>query len=139
MVIGSGCQLLALYSARNFVKSLGVLDIVPLSSLSKAGLFASLPTVSSYGYGAHTRNVYIRTAKQPGGTKMPKGERTSSLTSAQFRRKLHQAGLNQRRFAIWVQMDVGTINRWATDRAPAPHWVRLLLDLLIEQQGRTDR
>lgn len=62
-----------------------------------------------------------------------------SLTPTQFRRKLRQLGLPQRRFAQMVQMDVSTVNRWANGRGVAvPHWVSLLLDLMIATKAHED-
>ena len=57
------------------------------------------------------------------------------LSKAQFRRKLRTAGFSQRGFAKLTQMDVKTVNRWATGVYRVPHWARLLLDLIIERGG----
>ncbi len=48
--------------------------------------------------------------------------------------KLRQLSMTQRGFARWLQMDVVTVNRWATGRVSIPHWADLLLDLMIERQ-----
>jgi DNA-binding transcriptional regulator YiaG len=63
-------------------------------------------------------------------------EKISNLTNREFRRKLRAIGMSQRAFAFYVQMDVITVNRWATGVNPVPHWARLLLDLMIEQKRR---
>ena len=55
------------------------------------------------------------------------------LTKIQFRRRLRALELSQRRFSFMLKMDVSTVNRWATGKQPPPHWVRLLLDLMVER------
>jgi DNA-binding transcriptional regulator YiaG len=57
------------------------------------------------------------------------------LTKLQFRRKLRQANLSQRKFAKLTQTNVRTVNRWAQGVIRVPHWARLLLDLIIERGG----
>jgi DNA-binding transcriptional regulator YiaG len=56
------------------------------------------------------------------------------LTKGQFRAKLRALGISQRSFAQCLQMDVGTVNRWATGKIEIPHWVRVLLDLMRQSR-----
>jgi len=57
------------------------------------------------------------------------------LTHRQLRYRLRLLNLSQRRFAVVLQMDLSTVNRWATGKQSPPHWVRLLLDSWIKEQG----
>lgn len=63
-------------------------------------------------------------------------DKVPNLTPKQFRQKLRALTMTQRSFAAFVQVDIVTVNRWATGRYPVPHWVRLLLDAYIEASSR---
>ena len=66
---------------------------------------------------------------------MPTGSRMLApvpTTPVQLRRALRRLRLSQRQLARRLEVDVGTVNRWATGRSPIPESVRLLLE-----DGRT--
>jgi len=48
------------------------------------------------------------------------------MTARQFRACLKKAEVSQRKFALWLGFDVGTVNRWAKGggkfRAMRPYW-----------------
>lgn len=51
-------------------------------------------------------------------------------------RTLRRLGLSQRRLALRIGVDVGTVNRWATGRSPIPGSVLLLLECWSREQRR---
>jgi DNA-binding transcriptional regulator YiaG len=53
------------------------------------------------------------------------------MTARQFRRCLKEAGVSQRKFALWLGFDVGTVNRWAKGRRDLPRYAAVLADLLV--------
>lgn len=42
------------------------------------------------------------------------------MTKEEFKRALKKLGISQRKFAKEIDMDVGTVNRWATGKAHIP-------------------
>jgi DNA-binding transcriptional regulator YiaG len=52
------------------------------------------------------------------------------MTARQFRMHLKKAGVSQRRFALWLGFDVGTVNRWARGRQEVPRYATVLAELL---------
>ena len=56
----------------------------------------------------------------------------TEMTARKFRMRLKEAGVNQRRFALWLGFDVVTVNRWARSRRPIPRHVEVLADLLVD-------
>ena len=52
------------------------------------------------------------------------------MTARQFRRYLKEAGVSQRRFALWLGFDVGTVNRWSRGRQDVPRYALVLAELL---------
>jgi DNA-binding transcriptional regulator YiaG len=54
------------------------------------------------------------------------------LTARQFKARLKQAGVSQRRFALWLGFDVGTVNRWARGSYPVPQYAAVLVSLLAK-------
>jgi DNA-binding transcriptional regulator YiaG len=54
------------------------------------------------------------------------------MTARQFRRCLKEAGVSQRRFALWLGFDVGTVNRWARGRSDVPRYAAVLAELLLQ-------
>jgi DNA-binding transcriptional regulator YiaG len=60
------------------------------------------------------------------------------MTARKFRMRLKEAGVSQRRFAIWLGVDVGTVNRWARGRSQGeqpqgiPGPAALLANLLVD-------
>jgi DNA-binding transcriptional regulator YiaG len=55
------------------------------------------------------------------------------MTSArQFRTCLKKAGVSQRRFALWLGFDVGTVNRWARGRQDVPRHAAVMAELLAK-------
>ena len=61
-----------------------------------------------------------------------------AATPTQLRRALRRIGLSQRQLAHRLAVDVGTVNRWATGRAPIPESVRLLLECWHREQRRQE-
>jgi DNA-binding transcriptional regulator YiaG len=54
------------------------------------------------------------------------------MTARQFKMRLKEAGISQRKFALWLGFDVGTVNRWARDRRDIPRYAEVLVDLLAD-------
>jgi DNA-binding transcriptional regulator YiaG len=54
------------------------------------------------------------------------------LTARQFQKRLKQAGISQRKFALWLGFDVGTVNRWARGSRPIPQYVAVLVSVLAK-------
>jgi DNA-binding transcriptional regulator YiaG len=54
------------------------------------------------------------------------------MTSRQFRAALKKAGVSQRKFALWLGFDVGTVNRWARGRSDVPRYAAVLAELLAK-------
>jgi DNA-binding transcriptional regulator YiaG len=54
------------------------------------------------------------------------------LTARQFKARLKQAGISQRKFALWLGFDVGTVNRWARGNRPVPQYAAVLVTLLAK-------
>jgi DNA-binding transcriptional regulator YiaG len=54
------------------------------------------------------------------------------LTARQFKARLKQAGVSQRRFALWLGFDVGTVNRWARGSREVPQHVAVIVSLLAK-------
>ena len=52
------------------------------------------------------------------------------MTSRMFRMRLKEAGISQRKFALWLGFDVGTVNRWARGHRDIPRYASVLADLL---------
>jgi len=52
------------------------------------------------------------------------------FSARQFRMRLKEAGISQRKFALWLGFDVGTVNRWARGRADIPQHAAVVADLL---------
>jgi hypothetical protein len=56
----------------------------------------------------------------------------SEMTARMFRMRLKEAGVPQRRFALWLGFDVVSVNRWARGRRPIPRHVEVLANLLVD-------
>ena len=56
-----------------------------------------------------------------------------AVTSPEFRATLKSLGLSQRSLAERCGLDVTTVNRWATGRAPVPKYAAYILSLLAER------
>jgi DNA-binding transcriptional regulator YiaG len=55
----------------------------------------------------------------------------SSMTATEFRARLKEADIRQRRFAIWLGLDPRTVNRWATNNEGAvPQYAAVMVNLL---------
>jgi DNA-binding transcriptional regulator YiaG len=54
------------------------------------------------------------------------------LTARQFKARLKQAGVSQRKFAQWLGFDVGTVNRWARGSRPVPQHIAVIVSLLAK-------
>ena len=56
------------------------------------------------------------------------------MTARQFKMRLKQAGISQRKFALWLGFDVVSVNRWARGRREVPRYVAVLADLLADHE-----
>jgi DNA-binding transcriptional regulator YiaG len=54
------------------------------------------------------------------------------LTARQFKARLKQAGVSQRKFALWLGFDVSTVNRWARGSRDVPQHVAVIVSLLAK-------
>jgi DNA-binding transcriptional regulator YiaG len=54
------------------------------------------------------------------------------LTARQFKARLKQASVSQRRFALWLGFDVGTVNRWARGSQPVPQHIAVIVSILAK-------
>jgi DNA-binding transcriptional regulator YiaG len=54
------------------------------------------------------------------------------LTARQFKARLKQAGVSQRKFALWLGFDVSNVNRWARGSRPVPQHVAVIVSLLAK-------
>ena len=53
------------------------------------------------------------------------------MTGRQFKSRLKEAGVSQRKFALWLGFDVGTVNRWARGN-DVPRHIEVIANLLVE-------
>jgi hypothetical protein len=58
--------------------------------------------------------------------------RDPELTGRQFRNRLKQAGVSQRRFALWLGFDAGTVYRWSGGRRTVPQYVAVIASVLAK-------
>jgi hypothetical protein len=56
----------------------------------------------------------------------------SNMTAKEFRARLEEADIRQRRFAIWLGLDPRTVNRWASenDDSAVPQYAAVMVNLL---------
>jgi len=62
----------------------------------------------------------------------PRSGYIGRMTARQFRACLKKADVSQRRFALWLGFDVGTVNRWAKGRREIPRYAAVLAELLVK-------
>jgi transcriptional regulator with XRE-family HTH domain len=56
------------------------------------------------------------------------------MTATQLRRALKRLDISQRELARRLELDVTTVNRWATDKAAVPEAVAQLLVCWLREQ-----
>ena len=54
------------------------------------------------------------------------------MTARQFERRLEQAEMSQRQFALWLGFAVNSVNRWARGHREIPRYVAVIADLIAK-------